>query len=56
MPSDEAKAIFATKKNLRLLTTDGLPDPAAPGLAFKQVAGGLLVQDRDCAATARQPT
>lgn len=45
--TDEAKAIFATKKNLRLLTTDGLPDPAAPGLAFKQVSGGLLVQDRD---------
>ncbi len=45
--SDEAKAIFAAKKNLRLLTTEGLPDPAAPGLAFKQVSGGLLVQDRD---------
>ncbi|MEZ5798169.1 MAG: bifunctional phosphoribosylaminoimidazolecarboxamide formyltransferase/IMP cyclohydrolase [Paracoccaceae bacterium] len=45
--SDEARAIFAAKKNLRLLTTEGLPDPAAPGLAFRQVAGGLLVQDRD---------
>ena len=45
--SDEAKAIFAAKKNLRLLTTEALPDAAAPGLAFKQVAGGLLVQDRD---------
>lgn len=45
--SDEAKAIFAAKKNLRLLTTAGLPDPRAPGLAFKQVAGGFLVQDRD---------
>ncbi|TGD44547.1 bifunctional phosphoribosylaminoimidazolecarboxamide formyltransferase/IMP cyclohydrolase PurH [Pseudotabrizicola sediminis] len=45
--SDEAKAIFATKKNLRLLTTAGLPDPRAGGLAFKQVSGGLLVQDRD---------
>ncbi|MDQ2066250.1 bifunctional phosphoribosylaminoimidazolecarboxamide formyltransferase/IMP cyclohydrolase [Xinfangfangia sp. CPCC 101601] len=45
--SDEARAIFAAKKNLRLLTTEGLPDAAAPGLAFKQVAGGLLVQDRD---------
>ena len=48
--SDAAKAIFATKKNLRLLTTDSLPDPTAPGLAFKQVAGGLLVQDRDSQA------
>lgn len=45
--SDEAKAIFAAKKNLRLLTTAGLPDPRSQGLAFKQVSGGLLVQDRD---------
>jgi phosphoribosylaminoimidazolecarboxamide formyltransferase / IMP cyclohydrolase len=45
--SDEAKAIFASKKNLRLLTTAGLPDPRAGGLAFKQVSGGMLVQDRD---------
>ena len=43
----EAKAVFAAKKNLRLLTTGSLPDPKAPGLAFKQVAGGFLVQDRD---------
>jgi phosphoribosylaminoimidazolecarboxamide formyltransferase / IMP cyclohydrolase len=48
--SDEARAIFAAKKNLRLLTTESLPDPASPGLAFKQVAGGLLVQDRDAQA------
>jgi phosphoribosylaminoimidazolecarboxamide formyltransferase / IMP cyclohydrolase len=45
--TDEAKAIFAAKKNLRLLTTDTLPDPKSKGLAFKQVAGGFLVQDRD---------
>ena len=44
---DEAKAIFAKKKNLRLLLTDGLPDPVAPGRFVKTVAGGLLVQDRD---------
>ncbi len=44
---DAARAIFAGKKNLRLLTTDGLADASAPGLAFKQVAGGFLVQDRD---------
>lgn len=63
--SDEAKAIFATKKNLRLLTTAGLPDAKAPGMAFKQVAGGILVQDRDFAGitaadlkvvTKRKPT
>ncbi|WP_347265686.1 bifunctional phosphoribosylaminoimidazolecarboxamide formyltransferase/IMP cyclohydrolase [Paracoccus sp. (in: a-proteobacteria)] len=63
--SDEARAVFAGKKNLRLLTTGGLPDPAAPGLAFRQVAGGFLVQGRDNGrvlradlkvVTARQPS
>lgn len=45
--SDKAKEIFAAKKNLRLLLTDGLPDPRAPITAYKQVAGGVLVQDKD---------
>ena len=44
---EAARAVFAGKKNLRLLTTQGLPDAAARGLAFRQVAGGFLVQDRD---------
>ncbi len=44
---DAAIEVFAAKKNLRLLTTAGLANPAAPGLAFRQVAGGFLVQDRD---------
>ena len=44
---DDAKAIFAAKKNLRLLTTGGLPNPKTRVTAFKQVAGGLLVQDKD---------
>jgi phosphoribosylaminoimidazolecarboxamide formyltransferase/IMP cyclohydrolase len=44
---EAARAHFAAKKNLRLLTTDGLADPAAPGLSLRQVAGGFLVQDRD---------
>ena len=44
---EEAIRIFGKKKNLRLLTTSALADPRAPGLAFKQVAGGLLVQDKD---------
>ena len=47
--SDEARAIFAAKKNLRLLTTGALPDPRAKGLTFRQVSGGFLVQDRDAA-------
>ncbi|MDO5605205.1 MAG: bifunctional phosphoribosylaminoimidazolecarboxamide formyltransferase/IMP cyclohydrolase [Paracoccus sp. (in: a-proteobacteria)] len=42
-----ARAVFAERKNLRLLTAGGLPDPAGPGLAFRQVAGGFLVQTRD---------
>ncbi|TMV67986.1 bifunctional phosphoribosylaminoimidazolecarboxamide formyltransferase/IMP cyclohydrolase, partial [Thioclava sp. BHET1] len=48
-PEADAAAveIFARKKNLRLLVTGGLPDPKAGGLAWKQVAGGFLVQDRD---------
>ena len=45
--SDEARAIFAAKKNLRLLTTEGLPDVTASGKTVRQVAGGLLVQDKD---------
>ncbi len=45
--SEAARAIFAAKKNLRLLTTGALPDPRASGLSFRQVAGGFLVQDRD---------
>ncbi|ARE40467.1 IMP cyclohydrolase [Rhodovulum sp. P5] len=44
---DAAKEVFARKKNLRLLTTDGLANPAEPGLTFRQVSGGLLVQDKD---------
>jgi phosphoribosylaminoimidazolecarboxamide formyltransferase/IMP cyclohydrolase len=42
-----ARAIFARKKNLRLLLTGALPDPAAPGLLLKSVAGGFLAQSRD---------
>jgi len=45
--SDEAIAIVAAKKNLRLLLAGGLPDPRAAGFSAKTVAGGLLVQSRD---------
>ncbi|MXP64679.1 bifunctional phosphoribosylaminoimidazolecarboxamide formyltransferase/IMP cyclohydrolase [Roseomonas sp. M0104] len=44
---EEAKAIFARKKNLRLLLTGGLPDPAAPGRIIRSVSGGFLAQSRD---------
>jgi phosphoribosylaminoimidazolecarboxamide formyltransferase/IMP cyclohydrolase len=43
----EAKVLFATKKNLRLLTTGALPNPRTPGVAVRSLAGGLLVQSRD---------
>lgn len=45
--SDAARAVFAKKKNLRLLTTHELPDPHAPARVFKQVSGGFLMQDKD---------
>ena len=45
--STEAREIFAAKKNLRLLTTGGMADPIAAGLTYRQVSGGLLVQDKD---------
>ena len=44
---DAAKAVFAAKKNLRLLLTGALPDPARGGMAVKSIAGGWLVQSRD---------
>jgi phosphoribosylaminoimidazolecarboxamide formyltransferase / IMP cyclohydrolase len=45
--SDEAKAIVAEKKNLRLLLAGGMPDPRAHGLTFRSLSGGFLVQSRD---------
>ena len=63
--TEEAIAIVAAKKNLRLLLAGSLPDPRATGLTYKTVAGGLLVQSRDNAVvddmslkvvTKRQPT
>jgi phosphoribosylaminoimidazolecarboxamide formyltransferase / IMP cyclohydrolase len=63
--TDEAIAIVAARRNLRLLLAGGMPDPRAIGLTAKTVAGGLLVQSRDNAvvddmtlkvATKRAPT
>ncbi len=44
---EAARAVFARKKNLRLLLTGDLPDPARLGVGMKTIAGGLLVQTRD---------
>ena len=53
--SEEAIAVVAAKKNLRLLVTGGLPDPRAPGLTAKTLSGGLLVQSRDNAVVDDMP-
>ncbi|MCH2094290.1 MAG: bifunctional phosphoribosylaminoimidazolecarboxamide formyltransferase/IMP cyclohydrolase [Rhodobacteraceae bacterium] len=45
--TEEAKEVFAAKKNLRLLTTGGLPDVRAGGQTLRQVAGGFLMQTKD---------
>jgi len=44
---EEARIVFAAKKNLRLLLCGDLPDPARPGMNLKSIAGGWLVQSRD---------
>jgi phosphoribosylaminoimidazolecarboxamide formyltransferase/IMP cyclohydrolase len=63
--TDEALALLAGKKNLRVLLTGALPDPQAGGLVVKSVAGGFLAQTRDAGritradlkvVTQRQPT
>lgn len=51
--SAEARAVFARKKNLRLLEVGELPDPRRGGLAVKPITGGLLVQARDKGAIAQ---
>jgi len=51
---DGAKAIFAKKKNLRLLLTGELPDPTRPGQPLSVITGGLLVQDRDSVMVSRE--
>ncbi|MBS0966598.1 bifunctional phosphoribosylaminoimidazolecarboxamide formyltransferase/IMP cyclohydrolase [Acetobacter okinawensis] len=45
--AEDAKALLARKKNLRLLLTGGLPDPTAAGTVVRSVAGGFLAQTRD---------
>ncbi len=61
----DARAVFAKKKNLRLLLTGAMPNPRDAGLMVKTVSGGFLVQARDTAhitarhlktVTARRPT
>ena len=51
--SDEAKAIIASKKNLRLLTTGAMASTDQAAKMVKNVAGGFLVQDRDIGSIAK---
>jgi phosphoribosylaminoimidazolecarboxamide formyltransferase/IMP cyclohydrolase len=62
---EDAIALFARRRNLRLLVAGGLPDPLVPGEVFRSVSGGFLVQARDASrlkasdlkiVTKRQPT
>ncbi|MEO0695176.1 MAG: bifunctional phosphoribosylaminoimidazolecarboxamide formyltransferase/IMP cyclohydrolase [Pseudomonadota bacterium] len=46
--ADEAALeILSAKKNMRVLLTEGLPDPQASGQIVKPLAGGFLLQSRD---------
>lgn len=49
--SSAAADIFKAKKNLRVLQTGALPDPAALGMTARSLAGGYLLQTRDAALT-----
>ena len=60
---EAARAVFAKKKNLRLLLCGEFADPLRPGLQLKSIAGGFLLQSRDNGTlgdlqvvTKRQPT
>lgn len=50
--SEEAKKVFATKKNLRLLEAGDLT-PRTARMAYKSVSGGMLVQQTDVAIADR---
>ncbi|HET7595256.1 MAG TPA: bifunctional phosphoribosylaminoimidazolecarboxamide formyltransferase/IMP cyclohydrolase [Stellaceae bacterium] len=43
----EAQAALRRRTALRVLVTGGLPDPAAPGMTLRSLAGGYLLQSRD---------
>jgi len=45
--TDAAKALFAAKKNLRLLTTGAMADPMHVAQTIRQVSGGYLMQNKD---------
>ncbi|MCW5748099.1 MAG: bifunctional phosphoribosylaminoimidazolecarboxamide formyltransferase/IMP cyclohydrolase [Alphaproteobacteria bacterium] len=50
----EALEMIGKRRNLRLLLAGGLPDPDAPRMTFKSVAGGILLQSADNGRVARE--
>ena len=44
---DDARAVLASKKNIRVLEAGPLVDADEPGWFYKRVTGGLLVQEHD---------
>ena len=44
---DDAKALLAARKNLRVLVTGAMPDPMQAGMTLRTLAGGYLLQSRD---------
>jgi phosphoribosylaminoimidazolecarboxamide formyltransferase/IMP cyclohydrolase len=64
--SEKALEVLSSKGNLRVMKTPPLKNDTSPGLDFKKVVGGALIQDRDTGVnddfrnmkveTKRQPT
>ena len=44
---EAARQLLAERKNLRLLVTGAMPDPAAPRIEMSAIAGGFLLQEGD---------
>jgi phosphoribosylaminoimidazolecarboxamide formyltransferase / IMP cyclohydrolase len=44
---EAARQVLSQKKNLRVLATGGMPDPAASGMTIRSLSGGYLLQGRD---------
>jgi phosphoribosylaminoimidazolecarboxamide formyltransferase/IMP cyclohydrolase len=52
---DAALKALAKKKDLRVLLTDAMPDPATAGMTVRSLSGGFLLQGRDNAVTDGEP-
>ncbi len=45
--TDAAKEVLSAKKNVRVLTTGEMPNPADKSMTWRTISGGLLAQTRD---------